>query len=133
MVTRSLVFPRFHVGQLAFLGAQVIQEVDAQDLTRRHHHIDVLLPHSQPGCVHVIKHLLEDIRTDEVQLHDGVVLVALFLKELFEIVAAGGQDTAVSPELYVFHHDHHITVLTFQPLLVEHLQKGGFVVIVDIS
>lgn len=118
VVTRSLVFPGLHVGQFTFLGAQVIQEIDPQDLTRGHHHIDVLLPHSQPGCVHVIEHLFKYIRADEVQLHYRVILVALFFKELFEVVAAGCQDTAVSPELYVFHHHHHITVLTFHPLLV---------------
>lgn len=32
VVTRSLVLPGLHVGQLPFLCAQVIQEVDPQDL-----------------------------------------------------------------------------------------------------
>lgn len=58
----------------AYLRTEFVEEADAQDLSRRHHQVDVSLLDGDLGRVHVVQHLFKDVRADEVDLdHRRVV------------------------------------------------------------
>ena len=56
----------------------------------------------------------------------------MFFKEFLEVVGAGSQDTAVSPELDVLHNDSDVAVFSLQTLFVQQLQEDALMLIVHV-
>lgn len=61
-----------------------------------------------------------------------LVQYLVLLEEFFEVVGAGGENTAVSPELDVFDHHGDVTVLALEPLLIQKLQEDALVFVIHV-
>lgn len=56
----------------------------------------------------------------------------MLFEELLEVVGAGSEHAAVSPELDVLDDHGDVAVLPFQPLLVQQLQEDALVLVVHV-